>query len=60
MNRLRFCAYGITAILVFVIFTSCGSTKKVCYFQDIESVANAFYQDHTNPESRIIPNNNLF
>ncbi|GHV55648.1 polysaccharide biosynthesis protein [Bacteroidia bacterium] len=52
--------YKTAAILILIILTSCGSPKNIWYFQEIENVANTFYQDHTNAESRIIPNDNLF
>ena len=54
------CAYAsvFTLFLMFFMVTSCGSTKDILYFQDIESYPHNAV-DNTKYQLRIVPNDNL-
>ena len=60
MNKLlRHLHYGV-AVIVFTLFlTACGSSRNIIYFQDIDQSAIAFYQDASNYEVQLMPNDNL-
>jgi polysaccharide export outer membrane protein len=45
--------------IVLGIVTSCGSSKDILYFQNTENIEKAPYQDLSNFEIRIAPNDNL-
>jgi polysaccharide export outer membrane protein len=46
----------ITAVL---FLASCGSSKDIIYFQDADRILNGNYDDFSNSEVRIMPNDNL-
>ncbi|GHT05398.1 polysaccharide export outer membrane protein [Bacteroidia bacterium] len=60
MTKLKFFASGTLIAGLITLLTSCGSSKDILYFQGTENIPNTLYRDDTNPEVRIMPNDNLF
>ena len=60
MKRQYFTFY-FPALLILILFSSCGSTRDVVYFQNSDRISEDMYvQDATGFSTVIMPNDNLF
>jgi len=61
MKRQYFSFYFSTAVILLIIFASCGSPRNIVYFQNSENISKDIsYQDYSDFKTVIMPNDNLF